>query len=121
MSLKKIAIFGSGAGSNAENICKYFATSTDVKVVFICSNNKNGLQTERSNKCKSSINLSMDISSSDVIEALGDVPKNMALLCHYIYTLGHLTLVHHHYLKYLLSKKIPKYLKKIFKNQLKNA
>ena len=47
MSLKKIAIFGSGAGSNAENICNYFATSTDVMVVFICTNNKNGLIVKR--------------------------------------------------------------------------
>ena len=47
MSLKKIAIFGSGAGSNAENICKYFASSTDVKVGFICTNNKNGLIVKR--------------------------------------------------------------------------
>ena len=47
MSLKKIAIFGSGAGSNAKTICNYFASSTDVKVVFICTNNKNGLIVKR--------------------------------------------------------------------------
>jgi phosphoribosylglycinamide formyltransferase 1 len=47
MSLKKIAIFGSGAGSNAKTICNYFASSTDVKVVFICTNNKNGLIVRR--------------------------------------------------------------------------
>ena len=47
MSLKKIAIFGSGAGSNAKTICNYFASSTDVMVVFICTNNKNGLIVKR--------------------------------------------------------------------------
>lgn len=40
--MKRIVIFGSGKGSNAENICRYFADSTCVKVVFICTNNNDG-------------------------------------------------------------------------------
>ena len=38
--MKKLAIFGSGKGSNAKNICTYFAKSLSVKIVFICTNNK---------------------------------------------------------------------------------
>jgi phosphoribosylglycinamide formyltransferase-1 len=35
-----IAIFASGSGSNAENICSFFQNSPDINVVLICSNNK---------------------------------------------------------------------------------
>ena len=35
---KNIAIFASGSGSNAENICNYFASYSDINVVFIGTN-----------------------------------------------------------------------------------
>ena len=38
---KNLAIFASGNGSNAENICYFFKKSSDINVVLICSNNKN--------------------------------------------------------------------------------
>ena len=37
--MRKIAIFASGSGTNAENIIKYFADSQDIKVVLVVSNN----------------------------------------------------------------------------------
>ncbi len=37
---KNLAIFASGNGSNAENICYFFQKSSDINVVLICSNNK---------------------------------------------------------------------------------
>jgi len=37
--MKKIAVFASGSGTNAENIVKHFANSQDVSVVLIVSNN----------------------------------------------------------------------------------
>ena len=37
---KKLAIFASGNGSNAKNICYFFQNSSDINVVLICSNNK---------------------------------------------------------------------------------
>ena len=48
--MKKLAIFGSGSGGNAENICDYFASSSDVEVVFICTNNKNAFIVKRAEK-----------------------------------------------------------------------
>ena len=39
--VKNIAIFASGSGSNAENICKYFKNSSDIAVVLIGTNNEN--------------------------------------------------------------------------------
>jgi phosphoribosylglycinamide formyltransferase-1 len=37
--MKKIIIFASGSGTNADNICSYFAKSKDVKVVALFCNN----------------------------------------------------------------------------------
>ena len=48
--MKKIAIFGSGFGSNAENICLFFANSPDIKVVFIGTNNKNSFIVTRAKR-----------------------------------------------------------------------
>jgi len=47
---KKIVIFASGSGSNAENICNYFAKSSNVEVVLICTNNGNAFIVKRANK-----------------------------------------------------------------------
>ena len=50
--MKKIAIFGSGFGSNAENICLFFSNSPDIKVVFIGTNNKNAFIAKRAKKLR---------------------------------------------------------------------
>ena len=36
--MKKVAIFASGSGTNAENIIKYFSDSTSVQIVVVLSN-----------------------------------------------------------------------------------
>ena len=48
--MKKLAVFASGNGSNAENICNYFFHSSEIKVMFICTNNKNSLVIARAKK-----------------------------------------------------------------------
>ena len=47
---KKIALFGSGSGSNAENICRYFSKSSSVNVVLICTNNPTSFIVKRAKK-----------------------------------------------------------------------
>ena len=47
---KKLAIFASGSGSNAQNICNYFANHSDVKVVLICTNNPDAFIVKRAKK-----------------------------------------------------------------------
>lgn len=45
--MKRIAIFASGSGSNAENIVHYFNNSAQIKVVLIFTNNVNAKVIER--------------------------------------------------------------------------
>ena len=47
---KKLAIFASGSGSNAQNICNYFANHPDVKVVLICTNRPDAFIVKRAKK-----------------------------------------------------------------------
>jgi phosphoribosylglycinamide formyltransferase-1 len=39
--MKQIAIFASGKGTNAQNICNHFKYSKEIKVVLLCTNKKN--------------------------------------------------------------------------------
>lgn len=48
--MKRIAIFASGSGSNAENIANYFAASQSVQVSLIVANNPNAFVLERAKK-----------------------------------------------------------------------
>ncbi len=48
--MKKIAIFASGSGSNAENIARYLETHKHIKVDLILSNKKNAYVLERAKK-----------------------------------------------------------------------
>lgn len=47
---KKLAIFASGSGSNAENICNYFANHSGVMVVLICTNKLDAFIVKRAKK-----------------------------------------------------------------------
>ena len=47
---KKLAIFASGSGSNAENICNYFSGSSDIEVALICTNKRDAFIVKRANK-----------------------------------------------------------------------
>ena len=45
--MKKIAIFASGSGSNAENIARYFSNKPDIEISVILSNNANAFVLSR--------------------------------------------------------------------------
>jgi len=47
---KKLAIFASGSGSNAENICTYFANHSGIKVILICTNKLDAFIVKRAKK-----------------------------------------------------------------------
>lgn len=48
--MKRIAIFASGSGSNAENIARYFSGSNDIEISLILSNKKEAFVHERAKK-----------------------------------------------------------------------
>ncbi len=48
--MKRIAVFASGAGSNAENLIKYFSTKNSGKVVLVLSNKPHAPVLERAAK-----------------------------------------------------------------------
>ena len=48
--MKKIAVFASGNGTNAENICNYFVNNKDVSVVLLATNKKTAFVVERIKK-----------------------------------------------------------------------
>jgi len=50
--MKKIAIFASGSGSNAENIVNYFSNNKNICVDIIITNKKDAFVIERANKLK---------------------------------------------------------------------
>ena len=45
--MKKIAIFASGNGTNAENICNYFINNKNIGVVLLATNNQDAFVVER--------------------------------------------------------------------------
>jgi len=70
---KKLAIFASGSGSNAENICNYFAESSDIKVVLICTNREDAFIVERANK----LNIPVYIFSKSELNNFVDLHKKL--------------------------------------------
>jgi len=50
--MKRLLIFASGSGSNAENIIEFFQKSNTIKVVHVLTNNKNAKVIERAKRLK---------------------------------------------------------------------
>ena len=72
--MKKIAIFGSGFGSNAENICLFFANSPDISVVLIGTNNKNSFLVNRAKK----LNIPLVVFSKTYLNNFDELHKKLA-------------------------------------------
>ena len=72
-TVKKIAVFGSGFGSNAENICMFFACSPDVSVVLIGTNNKDSFLVNRAKK----LNIPLVLFSKNELNNFNDLQKKL--------------------------------------------
>jgi len=70
---KKLAIFASGSGSNAENICNYFAESSDIEIVLICTNRRDAFIVKRANK----LNIPVYIFSKSELDNFVDLHKKL--------------------------------------------
>ncbi|MGY8987225.1 MAG: phosphoribosylglycinamide formyltransferase [Flavobacteriales bacterium] len=68
--VKKIAIFASGEGTNTENICNYFSTSTRFEVVLIATNKKDSFVINRAQKLNipSFVFSKNDLNNSVIVE-----------------------------------------------------
>ena len=71
--MKKLVIFGSGAGSNAVNICRYFKNSSDIEVVLICTNNKDAFIVDRAKK----LNIPIVFTSKTDLLRFDDLAKTL--------------------------------------------
>lgn len=95
--MKNFAIFGSGSGSNAENIYEYFLNSKSVKISCICTNNRDAGIVKRAKKLdlpiiflsKTDLNTFYNLQKSlkyyeiDYIILAGFLLKIPALMVHY--------------------------------------
>jgi len=85
--MKKIAVFASGSGSNAENIAKYFADSQDVKVALIVSNNPLAGVHDRANRLRiPSVTFTNETlaAGSEVVGKLKEYDINLIVLAGYL-------------------------------------
>ena len=85
--MKRIVIFASGSGTNAENIIKYFQKSTVITVVQVLSNKKNAKVLERSKKLnvKSLYFNRHDFFESDVILKLLKKEADIIILAGFLW------------------------------------
>ena len=85
--MKRIAIFASGNGTNAENICKYFENSKQISVVLICTNNSkaNVLKILSSYNLKHLVFTKEEMNSLSVIEeALEELRIDLIVLAGFL-------------------------------------
>jgi len=74
--IKKLAIFASGSGSNAENICNYFVSSSDIEVVLICTNKENAFIVKRAKK----LNIPVYIFTKNELNNFVDLHKKLQII-----------------------------------------
>ena len=80
--MKKIAIFASGSGSNAENIIKHFSGNKDVEFPFILCNNEGAYVHERAKKLgvKSYTFGKSELADGSILKRLQDAKIDLVVL-----------------------------------------
>ena len=84
--MKKIVIFASGSGTNAENIALYFNKTVLAKVVYIFSNNTNAKVLSRAE----SLNISTEVFSKEdfigdkVLQKLNSIQPDLIILAGFL-------------------------------------
>ena len=71
--MKRIAVFGSGSGSNAENIYNYFKRSNVAKVVLFYCNKKSAYLVERGKN----LNVPLVFITKDSLENYNETLNNL--------------------------------------------
>ena len=84
--MKKIVIFASGSGTNAENIIKYFANKDCATVVSVFTNNSNAKVIERASdlKISSEIFSKNELFEDKVLEKLKNIDPDLIVLAGFL-------------------------------------
>jgi phosphoribosylglycinamide formyltransferase-1 len=84
--MKKIVVFASGSGSNAENIIKYFAKGKTGVVVSVFTNNANAKVIERSKKNDVSVEVfsKEELNESKVLHKLNQIQPDLIVLAGFL-------------------------------------
>jgi phosphoribosylglycinamide formyltransferase-1 len=84
--MKKIVVFASGSGTNAENIIKYFALNETVTVVAVFTNNPNAKVIERAknNDIPIEVFSKTDLNESKVVQKLNLIQPDLIVLAGFL-------------------------------------
>ena len=84
--MKKIVIFASGSGTNAENIVLYFNKSIEAKVIYIFSNNANAKVLERAKNLNipSEFFSKEDFNGDKVLQKLNSIQPDLIILAGFL-------------------------------------
>jgi len=84
--MKKIVLFASGSGSNAENIIKHFKDSAVAKVVAVVSNNPTAKVLERAANLQVSsfVFLKDDFASDKVLNKIAEIKPDLMVLAGFL-------------------------------------
>lgn len=86
LNMKKIVIFASGSGTNAENIIRYFAENKTGTVVAVFTNNSNAKVIERANNLKVPIEIfsKEDLFESKVLQKINSIRPDLIVLAGFL-------------------------------------
>jgi phosphoribosylglycinamide formyltransferase-1 len=86
LKMKKIVIFASGSGTNAENIIKYFKSTNTGTVVSVFTNNPNAKVIERAKNFQipTEIFSKEELSSGKVLQKLLDIDPDLIVLAGFL-------------------------------------
>jgi phosphoribosylglycinamide formyltransferase-1 len=84
--MKKIVIFASGSGTNAENIIRYFETKTIATVVAVFTNNSNAKVIERANNFQihTEIFTKEELKKGKILQKLLDYAPDLIVLAGFL-------------------------------------
>ncbi|WP_268848512.1 phosphoribosylglycinamide formyltransferase [Flavobacterium aestivum] len=84
--MKKIVVFASGSGTNAENVIKYFSTKNTGNVVAVFTNNANAKVIERAKKLDvpTVIFPKDDLNSGKVLQNLNAIQPDLIVLAGFL-------------------------------------
>lgn len=84
--MKKIIVFASGSGTNAENIIKYFAKSKIARVVFVFTNNASAKVIERAKNHQIPVEIfsKNELLERNVLQKIQEIDPDMIVLAGFL-------------------------------------